>query len=97
MPTSCNIAEHGVQTNATCCAQHVGTTYMLRSFARALSLHNDHKVCDLANAQVFIYIKLNSFITDFKSFCFYNCVGRTVNHTELNVSIKSVKSIKSIL
>ena len=23
MPTSCNIAQHGVQTNATCCAQHV--------------------------------------------------------------------------
>ena len=26
MPTSCNIAQHGVQMNATCCAQHVGTT-----------------------------------------------------------------------
>ena len=25
MPTSCNIAQHGVQTNATCCTQHVGT------------------------------------------------------------------------
>ena len=31
MPTSCNIAQHGVQTNATCCAN------MLRSFAQALN------------------------------------------------------------
>ena len=30
MPTSCNIAQHGVQTNATCCAQHVGTTCCVR-------------------------------------------------------------------
>ena len=26
MPTPCNIAQHGAQTNATCCAKHVGTT-----------------------------------------------------------------------
>ena len=30
MPTSCNTAQHGAQTNATCCAQHVGTTYCVR-------------------------------------------------------------------
>ena len=30
MPTSCNIGQHGVQTNATCCAQHVGTTCCVR-------------------------------------------------------------------
>ena len=40
-----------------------------------LSLHNNHKVCDLANAQVFIYMKLNSFITDFKFFCFVIVLG----------------------
>ena len=30
MPTSCNIAQHGEQTNATCCAHHVGTTCCAR-------------------------------------------------------------------
>ena len=30
MPTSCNIVQHGVQMNATCCAQHVGTTCCVR-------------------------------------------------------------------
>ena len=30
MPTSCNIGQHGVQTNATCCAQHVGATCCIR-------------------------------------------------------------------
>ena len=28
--TYCNIAQHGVQTNAICCAQHVGTTCCVR-------------------------------------------------------------------
>ena len=38
MPTSCNLAQHGVQTNAlTCCAQHV-VANMLRSFARAFTV-----------------------------------------------------------
>ena len=27
MPTSCNIGQHGVQTNATCCAQHVAIVW----------------------------------------------------------------------
>ena len=30
MLTSYNIAQHGVQTNATCCAQHVGATCCVR-------------------------------------------------------------------
>ena len=63
---------------------------------------------DFANVQVFIYMKLNSFITDFKWFCFVIVLG-ALYHTELsnvflssfsylcsNVSIKLVKSIKSI-
>ena len=29
MPLSGNIAQHGVQMNATCCAQHVGTTFCI--------------------------------------------------------------------
>ena len=48
-----------------------------------LSLHNDHKVCDLANAQDFIYMKLNSFIRVFKSFCFVVVLG-ALQHTELS-------------
>ena len=40
-------------------------------------------VCDLANAQVFIDMKLNSFRRDFKSYCFVIVLG-ALQHTELS-------------
>ena len=62
MATSCNIAQHGVQTNATwraqhvgakCCAQHVGTTCCVR-------LHTGLKVSHQCGFFVIKFIELQN-------------------------------------
>ena len=50
-------------------------------------------MCDLANTQVFIYMKFkNSFITDLKSFCLVIVLG-ALYHTEVSNKLVFLSSV----
>ena len=77
MRTSCNIAQHGVQRNARCCAQTVGTTCCVR-------LHGPLWCADTHNSNITISLFVAGIPSCFESFqSFQTNYGTTVISFEL--------------